>query len=164
MGKNAPIIADLMLAERGVHETPGPAATARIIEYGKHTTLKPTSDEVPWCSDAMNFIIDEARKTHPGIDLRTNSAAAISWAAWGDPVPHGHHAKGDVAVFTWRNSDGDVIGHHVAVVLQQADKNHPNMVQVVGGNQTSSGGPDSVNIKCMPLGRAVFRRPKNFNG
>ena len=52
---------ELAMKELGVHESATPnKSTARIIEYGQHTTLKPTSDKVPWCSDFANFIVDTA--------------------------------------------------------------------------------------------------------
>ncbi|MCX5889894.1 MAG: NlpC/P60 family protein [Deltaproteobacteria bacterium] len=158
MSPSAKIIADLMLEEVGVHATPGPAATARIIEYGQHTTLKPTSDEVAWCSDCLNFIVDEARQTHPEIDPPTRSAAAISWAGWGEEVPDGEQDRGDVVVFDWGG------GHnHVAVYLTE-DEDHPGLIQVVGGNQSGpKGGPHAVNEKWDPLNCVIhFRRPKNY--
>jgi uncharacterized protein (TIGR02594 family) len=68
---------DFARAELGVHETPGPESTARIVEYAKHTTLRAKSDDVPWCSSFANFVTDTAG--FPG----TGSAAARSWLKWG---------------------------------------------------------------------------------
>lgn len=69
----------LIVAERelGVHEIAGPKNNQRIIEYHRHTSLKASADEVPWCSAFANFCMNQA-----GIK-GTNSAAAISWATWG---------------------------------------------------------------------------------
>ena len=153
MNEPATIIADLMLAEAGVHEIPGPKAAGRILEYDQHTTLKATSDEVAWCSAALCFVVDKARETHPGIDPSTRSAAASSWASWGLEVPDGGQDKGDVVVFN----------HHVAVYLKEDDE-HPGLIQIVGGNQGDlGGGPDAVNVKWRRLdGVLHFRRPKHY--
>lgn len=158
--RNAAIIADLALKEVGVHATLGPAATARIIEYGQHTTLKPTSDEVPWCSDFVNCIVDQARQTHPEIDPPTRSAAAISWADWGVEVPDGEQDRGDIIIFEWGPGQ-----HHVAIYLTE-DDDHPGLIQEVGGNQSQAGGgPHAVNVKWDPLDCVIhFRRPRNYNG
>ena len=69
----------LIIAEQelGVHETPGPKATARIVEYDKATTLKATSDEVPWCAAFVCWCLEQA-----GIES-THSAAAKSFLSWG---------------------------------------------------------------------------------
>lgn len=72
---------DIALQELGVHETPGAAATARIIEYDKCTSLKACSDEVPWCSAFANWVVSKAG------DRGTNSAAARSWLDWGKSIP-----------------------------------------------------------------------------
>src|ERR1035437_524043 len=71
---------DVAAAELGVHETPGPEATARIMEYDKHTTLKATDDSVPWRSSFANFVTDTAG--FPG----THHANARSFLTWGVPL------------------------------------------------------------------------------
>ena len=63
--------------EVGVLETPGADTTKRIIEYHSVTSLKATSDEVPWCSSFVSWCLEQA-----GIES-TRSAAARSYLKWG---------------------------------------------------------------------------------
>ena len=111
---------EIAKGELGVHETPGPEATARIVEYDQTTTLKATSDEVPWCSSFVNWCLAQVEVEG------TNSAAAISWAEWGQetdsPMP------GDITVFQWASG-----GHHVAFFVSYNAET--DVVQVLGGNQ-----------------------------
>lgn len=110
--------------ELGVKETPGFEATKRIVEYHSHTTLKATSDEVAWCSAAMNFIADEAGFSG------TRSAAARSWLKWG--VPLEAPILGCVVIFDRKDSSNPNAAH-VAVC------DHPDIsngiIRVLGGNQ-----------------------------
>lgn len=129
-------VLDIAIKELGVHETPGPAATARIVEYDKSTTLRATSDEVPWCSSFVNWVVKQA-----GMD-GTNSAAAISWSEWGREVgaeaskdygPEANQEPGDIVVFEWSGG-----GHHVAFYVGEGERDGEYMVQVLGGNQHDS--------------------------
>jgi len=67
------------LLDKGLHETPGPAATARIIELCSHTTLAAKSDETSWCSSAQCGWLEEVGIKTP------HSAAAIDWETWDIP-------------------------------------------------------------------------------
>lgn len=69
----------LEVAEKdlGIKEIPGKEHHPRIVEFHRHTTLKATTDEVAWCSSAVNCWMDEAG--YKG----TGSAAAKSWLDWG---------------------------------------------------------------------------------
>lgn len=115
---------DLAKAELGVHETSGESATARIIEYAKHTSLHADSDEVAWCSSFANFIVDSAGFKGTG------SAAARSWLVWGKPIDK--PVLGCVVVFR----RGTPPSGHVAFC------DHPDIsngiIRVIGGNQSDS--------------------------
>lgn len=111
--------------ELGVHETPGPEATQRIMEYEKHTNRGYTgSDEEAWCSKFANFVVDTAGFTG------THSAAARSWLGWGVPivVP----VKGCIVVFD-RHDAHNPNAAHVTFC------DHPDIsngiIRCLGGNQ-----------------------------
>jgi uncharacterized protein (TIGR02594 family) len=126
--------------ELGVHETPGPVATARIAEYHSTTTLRAKSDEVPWCASFVNWCMVRA-------GLRgTDSAAARSWLAWGKPCDP---VEGCVVVIRQLHagrdaSTGSASGYHVGF-FQALDETH---VTILGGNQS-----DSVKVSRFPLSR-----------
>src|SRR6267378_6228736 len=65
------------IGELGVAELPGEESNLRILEYDLETTLKATSDEVPWCSAFLCWCFE--REGIPS----TRSAAAKSWLDWG---------------------------------------------------------------------------------
>lgn len=119
----------IALGELGVREVPGAASNPRINEYAASTTLKATSDEVPWCSSFANWCVVRA-----GL-VGTQSAAAKSWITWGVDV--GLDSKrwsiGDVMVFA---RDG---GNHVAFFqgYTQPIAPVPNPA-VIGGNQNNA--------------------------
>ncbi len=127
-------------AELGVHETPGPQATQRIIEYDSATSLKATSDEVPWCAAFVNWVLRGCGI--PG----TNSAAAKSFANWGEHCDGSQ--IGAVVVIQQRTAGQDPAtgsgsGYHVAFLAAPLQGDH---VQLLGGNQH-----DSVKISSFPL-------------
>jgi len=130
----------LIVAEKelGVHETPGPAATARIIEYDKATTLKATSDEVPWCAAFVNWCLKQAGQ------VGTWSAAAMSFADWGKDLGD-EPEEGCIAVFRW--ADG---GHHVSFYTGAVDDD---TIVCLGGNQS-----DSVKRSNYPVNRVIAYR------
>ena len=113
---------DIATAELGVHETPGPESTARIIEYDKHTTLKATDDSIPWCAAFANFVTDTAG--FPG----THQANARSFLEWG--VPLDAPILGCVVIM--KRGDSYTMGHVTFC-------DHPDIsngvIRCVGGNQ-----------------------------
>ncbi len=124
--------------ELGVHETPGPLATARIVEYHAATWLKATSDEIAWCSSFVNWCVAKA-----GL-LPTRSAAAKSWEQWGETsglrvgaivVIRNKQAGGDQAT-------GSGSGFHVAFFAGE-ENGH---IRLLGGNQH-----DAVRYSDFPL-------------
>lgn len=131
-------------AELGVHETKGPEATARIVEYAKHTTLAATSDEIAWCSSLTNFATDTAG--FPG----THSAAARSWLKWGVPIDA--PILGCIVIFE-RKDASNPNAAHVAIC------DHPDIsngiIRVIGGNQS-----DAVTVARFPVGKVLgYRAP-----
>jgi uncharacterized protein (TIGR02594 family) len=62
---------------RGVAEIPGPANHARILEYHRCTTLKATSDAVPWCAAGACFCLERNGYRSP------RSARARDFLRWG---------------------------------------------------------------------------------
>src|SRR5438445_7416749 len=111
-------------AAANVHEIAGPAANPRIVDYFKATTFHATSDEVPWCSAAINFYMREA-----GI-AGTGSAAAHSWTTWGNACP----PKLGCVVVIQRRDLGPDHGYHVALFVSLDFQR----IELLGGNQNNS--------------------------
>lgn len=125
--------------EIGEKEVPGLQHNPRILEYHATTTLKATTDEVPWCSSFVNWVMKSAKyKT-------TNSAAARSWATYGFSTPP---VPGCIVVLT-RNG-GNHVGFYVRSTAQY--------VYVLGGNQSNA-----VNISAYPKSRVIaYRIPSDL--
>ena len=116
-------------ARSGVREIAGAEHNPRIIEYGKAVDLHVSTDEIPWCSDVMNWVFMQLRMA------RTRSARARSWLAWGISlqIP----ALGAVCVLKrgGGNQPGkDVIAApgHVALLVDMLE---PDTVTLLAGNQ-----------------------------
>jgi len=112
-------------ADLGLHELPGVAARPRIIEmYAKagHPEIK--SDEVAWCSAALNTWMVES-------NLRgTGSLAARSWLTWGRAVDSRKVIpRGAVLIFRRGNSSWQ---GHVCLCLED----NGDILTVIGGNQS----------------------------
>lgn len=134
---------EVAMKELGVHETHGPEATVRIMEYEQHTDRGYTgSDEEAWCAKFANFVTDEAG--FPG----THHANARSFLTWGISllIP----IKGCIVVF--KRGDSETQGH-------VAFCDHPDIsngvVRVLGGNQG-----DAVSIARFPTSKVLgYRSP-----
>lgn len=122
-------------AEAGIAEKPGPLANRRIIEYHQSTTLKASSDEVPWCSSFVNWCVLKAGYKPTG------SAAARSWLEWGIPVSEDDVRVGDIAIFQ-RGLDG--ASGHVTFVNKVPNK-FSEAIECFGGNQNNC-----VSVKKYP--------------
>jgi uncharacterized protein (TIGR02594 family) len=109
---------DIAEGERGVKEITGASAHPQIVAYHATTTLKATSDEVPWCSSFVNWVMAKAK--YP----ITKSAAAKSWATYGQSCSL--HV-GSIVVFSRKG------GHHVGFCVGIT----PTTVLVLGGNQSN---------------------------
>jgi len=124
--------------EMNVQEIKGKNHNQRIIQYHNSTSLKASTDEVPWCSAFANFIVQKCG------DTGTNSALARSWEKWGEelkkPVP------GCIVVFS--RGTNPMYGH-VAFYLYETKK----YIYVLGGNQG-----DAVSIKPYDKSRVVCYR------
>lgn len=131
---------EIARAEIGVKEKPGVAHTRRIIEYHATTTLKATTDEVPWCSSFVNWCVSMA-------GLRgTNSAAARSWLDWGTTVDTPR--EGDIVILSRGNRPQS---GHVGFYIEKIG----DIIKVLGGNQS-----DSVKISNYPVANVLgYRRP-----
>ena len=106
--------------ELGTKEIVGRSHTARIIEYHATTSLRATTDEVPWCSSFVNWCVERS-------GLRgTRSARARDWLNWG--VPLRQPRLGAIAVFS---RDG---GGHVGFYVGETERD----VRVLGGNQSNA--------------------------
>jgi uncharacterized protein (TIGR02594 family) len=130
----------LIIADRelGVHETPGPQATHRIVEYAEHTTLKATSDEIPRCSSFVNFCIDLAG--YKG----THNAAARSWSTSASPT---NFRYGAIAVLSRRDPSSGM-GHVGFAVFRNG-----NTIALLAGNQS-----DQVCVHTMTTDRLLTLR------
>lgn len=71
---------EIAFTQHGVREIPGTPAHPKIVAYHATTTLRATSDEVPWCSSFANWCMISAG--YEG----TRDARARSWLDWGEPL------------------------------------------------------------------------------
>jgi uncharacterized protein (TIGR02594 family) len=127
-----------------VREIPGIEANPDIIRYHSYTTLKATSDEIPWCSSALCACFEEIGLDSP------RSAAARSWLTWG--MPCSAFVLGSVAIFE-RGKPNSGSGH-VAIAL--AENN--GVITCIGGNQSNT-----INIQDFPKTQLLgYRWPKGF--
>jgi uncharacterized protein (TIGR02594 family) len=116
-------------AEVGVHEDAIPGRqNQRIIEYHQATSLRATTDEVPWCSSFVNWVMKQAG--YRG----TNSALAKSWLDWGLAIESPR--AGAVVVIKKKGAASDVAtgsstGFHVAFFVSVS----PAYIRLLGGNQ-----------------------------
>ena len=126
--------------ERGVTELSSDKHNERILQYHSVTTLLADSDEVPWCSSFVNWVLKQA-----GYPI-TRSAAARSWAKYGVACKP---QAGCIVVLT-RNGGG-----HVGFYVRETAKN----VYILGGNQSNS-----VNISAYSKERVLaYRLPKELS-
>lgn len=126
---NAPWL-KLAEAEIGTVEDKRPGQhTSRIVEYHKTTTLKADTDEVPWCSSFVNWVMEKAGYSG------TDSAAAMSWLDWGKKITDAR--PGAIAVIKKKTSGSDAStgstsGYHVGFLIEAS----PSSVRLLGGNQS----------------------------
>lgn len=122
-----------MAAKAGVLEMPGVAHHPLIIEFGESVILEVTSDEIPWCSNFVNWCMEKSNIE------RTRSAAARSWLRWGIQLPIEAPAFGSVVVL--QRGGGNQPGRevikakgHVGFLI---DRPTPTEIIVLGGNQSN---------------------------
>jgi uncharacterized protein (TIGR02594 family) len=130
--------------EMGVSEdTSQKKHNAKIIEYHS-TTENSKSDETPWCSSFVNWVMKNS-----GIE-GTNSSWALTWLKWQNGERVKEPLFGSIAVFKRYNADGKFKGGHVGFVVGiNSKRTH---VAVLGGNQNNK-----VQIKYYPIKSSRYR-------
>ena len=130
--------------ETGQREVAGSRHNARIVAYHQTTSLRARSDETPWCASFVNWSLEQAG--HRG----TDSAAAISWASWGDRVNGlGNAHNGDVVVIRNKASGQN----HVGFFVSGGD----GRVTLLGGNQSNQVKESSFGLGSYDI--VAVRRP-----
>lgn len=124
------------LREVGERERAGSEENPRILQYHATTTLKATSDEVPWCSSFVNWVMARTQME------RTNSAAAKSWADWGYALEKPIYG----ALVVLSRSGGNHVGFFV-------DEDKKGNWILLGGNQGNA-----VNQSSYPKSRVLSVR------
>lgn len=129
------IIAEQELGEKEIKGGENP----RIIQYHATTAFAAKEDEIAWCSSFVNWCMIQA-----GLK-GTNSAAAISWASWGDRITEPR--EGCIVVIRQRKkgtdqATGSASGNHVAFFK----KIENGRIFLLGGNQS-----DSVKVSSFGL-------------
>lgn len=107
----------------GVNEVSGVNANPRILEYHLRTSLKASSDEVPWCSSFICTAFEEAAIPS------TRSAAAKSWLDWGIMLERPREG----CVVLLKRGTNLTVGH-VGFYVGET----PTHVRILGGNQSNS--------------------------
>ena len=128
---NDPSWLRLAISELGQREVKGPSHNARIIGYHQTTRLAAKTDETPWCSSFMSWIMIEAGY------VSTRSAAASSWKEYGVACSQ---VRGAIAVFKRTG------GHHVGIIAGVGNGH----LWILGGNQG-----DAVSIAKYPTARLL---------
>ena len=152
------------LAEVGVHETPGPASTARIDEYlataiRGDVPLKLRGDsEFSWCAAFASWcgLPDGMTPRASVAELIADARALGLWRSgdmWHDPKP------GDLACYARAGGDPRRGGlGHVNRCIEQVGGGK---FRAVGGNETHpSGGAVNVSVRPLtePIGWIVYSR------
>lgn len=142
---------DIAQAEMGVKEILGASKNNhRIIEYHATTSLGAKTDEVPWCSSFVNWVMKQA-----GIE-GTNNALAKSWETWGNAVTT--PIKGDVVVIKRKNENQDAqtgssTGYHVGFYVTS----NKLVITILGGNQGNSVKKSNFLLRSYEV--IAYRRP-----
>lgn len=146
---------DIAVAEIGVKELLGKNSNnKRIIEYHSTTTLGAKTDEVPWCSSFVNWVIKQS-----GFD-GTNNALAKSWETWGTAA--NAPRKGDIVVIKRKNKSSDpgtgsATGYHVGFYVTSNSV----AISILGGNQDNQVKKSSFMLRSYDI--VAYRRPISAN-
>jgi uncharacterized protein (TIGR02594 family) len=139
------------IKEKNVTEIKGKKHNLRIIQYHSTTTLKASTDETPWCSSFVNWVMKQAGMHG------TNSAAAASWLKWGVPSTS---KKGAITIIRNSNAANSSLtnsGNHVGFLIQETAKHFV----ILGGNQSNQ-----VKVSYFPKSSWTlrgYRWPTNNN-
>lgn len=124
--------------EKGVKEnTSKKKHDPRVMEYHASVKGNINTDETPWCSSFVNWVMNKAGKGG------TNSAMAISWKKYGKKLDR--PAYGSIAVIDW-DGPGPGWKGHVGFVVGKKGNN----ILLLGGNQANA-----VNIKTFSTSKIV---------
>ncbi|MBL4650724.1 MAG: TIGR02594 family protein, partial [Aureispira sp.] len=124
--------------EKGVKEnTSKTKHDPRVMEYHASVKGNINTDETPWCSSFVNWVMNKAGKGG------TNSAMAISWKKYGKKLDR--PAYGSIAVIDW-DGPGPGWKGHVGFVVGKKGNN----ILLLGGNQANA-----VNIKTFSTSKIV---------
>lgn len=121
MNENSPHWIHVASQELGISEIVGLDHNKRILQYHSETSLKATTDEIPWCSSFCNWVMKQCHVKG------TYSAAARSWMLWGYPCELRH---GAICIIKRGNNQNQ---GHVAFVVGWDD----NFIHLLGGNQSN---------------------------
>lgn len=144
---------EIAQAEMGVKEILGADKNhQRILDYHATTTLGAKTDEVPWCSSFVNWVMKQS-----GIQ-GTNNALAKSWVDWGIEV--NTPKRGDIVVIKRINKKSDSYtgsssGYHVGFYVT-ANKV---VISILGGNQGNSVKKSNFMLRSYEV--VAYRRPNN---
>lgn len=129
------------LMELGVKEISGSAHNPRILEYHQTTSIKASSDEVPWCSSFLNWVLLQAGFKGTG------SAAARSWLSFGREA-RPEEMVGSIIVLD-RPTPDNKLSAHAGILWHDSAAGYV----VLGGNQR-----DAVNFTTFKkIGLLGFR-------
>lgn len=113
---------NIAMAELGIREESGRQHNnPRIIEYHSVTTLNATTDEIPWCSSFVNWVVIEAGH------VPTRSAMAASWKFWGNRLRR--PKRGCIIGYVKDDGTG-----HVGIFLGETR----GLYKIIGGNQNDA--------------------------
>jgi len=128
-------------AEIGTKEIKGSQHNPRIVEYLKVTGGWWSTDETPWCSGFVNWVMKQAGYAGSG------SAKAVSWLDWGKRIKQ--PVNGAIGVISYGGGKG-----HVGFVVGKQGKS----ILLLGGNQS-----DQVKISAFSLSKfAAFVVPADY--
>jgi uncharacterized protein (TIGR02594 family) len=122
MSDNIPKWLEIASHELGVSEIVGLDHNKRILQYHSETSLKATSDEIPWCSSFVNWVMKQS------MIKGTYSAAARSWLNWG--YESASLVNGCIVVLKRGN---DEKSGHVGFLVGHDES----FVHILGGNQSN---------------------------
>jgi len=106
--------------EIGTKEIRGQEHNPRVLEYHAQTTLKATTDEVPWCSAFVTWVMEKSQIPS------TRSAWARSWLNWGQELEE--PVMGCIVVLS---RGGSPTKGHVGFYMGEKD----GYLHILGGNQ-----------------------------
>jgi uncharacterized protein (TIGR02594 family) len=130
----------IAMGEQGQAEVAGVGQdNPRILAYHQATSLRATSDETPWCSSFVNWVMRQSGQAS------TQNALASSWLSWGKALAAPRY--GAIAVIRSKSAAGNAAtgsstGYHVGFLVEQTAQG----VRILGGNQS-----DSVKVSTFPL-------------